>query len=60
MRLSILMFFIALSAAAQQPQPGDDPIGRSLFPPELMMQHSQQIALSDKQIASIKSESARS
>ena len=54
------LFFFALllpiAAFAQQPPPDNDPIGRYLIPPELVMAHSQEIALSDAQSQSIKSE----
>ena len=50
---------------AQQPQPPHqppppppppDPIGRNLFPPEVVMQHRQAIGLSDEQKSAIKQE----
>ena len=34
---------------AQQPQPGGDPIGDNFIPPELIMQHQQEIGLSQDQ-----------
>lgn len=53
-------------AAPQQPQqpqaphppppPPPDPIGRNLFPPEVVMQHRQAIGLSDEQKNAIKQE----
>ena len=46
---------IAASAFAQQP-PQDDPIGRYLVPPDLIMGHSQELNLQDKQRAAIKAE----
>src|SRR5260370_3488883 len=56
MKLSLLslVLFIPLAALAQQPD--NDPIARQLFPPELVMNNSQQIALGEKQRAAIKSE----
>jgi len=39
---------------AQQPQPGDDPIAKNVFPPELVMKYSQEIGLDDRQRAAIK------
>ena len=58
-RLMIVAAFFAVSAFAQQPTPPpdqDDPIGRQLFPPELIMSQSQKLHLDDKQRATIKSE----
>ncbi|HKO54967.1 MAG TPA: periplasmic heavy metal sensor [Thermoanaerobaculia bacterium] len=51
--LSLLLLIVPLSAFGQQQ---DDPIGRYLLPPELVMSHSEQIALTEKQRALIKSE----
>ncbi len=50
-----LAFVTSLAAQAQQ-QPDNDPIARQLFPPELVMNSSQQIGLVEKQRAAIKSE----
>ena len=48
---------LAVAAGAQQPpppgQPPEDPLGRVLFPPELVMQHQQDIALRPEQRATI-------
>jgi Spy/CpxP family protein refolding chaperone len=49
-RLALLLF-IALPALAE-----DDPIGRYLFPPDLIMGHSQELNLLDRQRAAIKAE----
>jgi Spy/CpxP family protein refolding chaperone len=38
------------------PQPGDDPIGRSFFPPELVMQHQEAIGLTAEQKEYLKTE----
>ena len=38
------------------PQPPPDPIGRNLFPPEVVMQHRQAIGLSDEQKNAIRRE----
>ena len=56
--LFVVLLFLAVPLLAQQPPPGpdDDPIGRHLFPPELIMAHSQDIGLSDQQRATIKNE----
>jgi len=55
-----ILCFIAVSMAAVAllaEQPGnDDPIGRYLFPPELIMGHSQELSLLEKQRAAIKTE----
>jgi Spy/CpxP family protein refolding chaperone len=50
-----LMLFIAVPSFAQQ-SPGDDPIGRYLVPPDLIMGHSQELGLLEKQRAAIKAE----
>jgi Spy/CpxP family protein refolding chaperone len=59
-RLSLVLALtvLAIGAAAQQPttpQPSqaDDPLARVLFPPELVMQHQQDIALRAEQRAII-------
>lgn len=53
----VLLLIASLPAFAQQsPPPGDDPIGRYLIPPELIMSQSEQIGLNEKQRAIIKSE----
>ena len=49
-----LILFIATSSFAQEKP--DDPIGRYLVPPDLIMSHSQELNLIDKQRAAIKSE----
>jgi Spy/CpxP family protein refolding chaperone len=40
----------------QGPPPGQDPISQNLFPPELVMQHRQALALTEEQKAAIKEE----
>src|SRR5712692_343347 len=57
--LLLSIFFITLSAWAQQPSPEDDPIGRQLFPPDLIMAQSQKLHLDDKQRTTIKTEVQR-
>ncbi len=57
--LLLCTFFITLSAWAQQPSPEDDPIGRQLFPPDLIMAQSQRLHLDDKQRTTIKTEVQR-
>jgi len=52
----VLVLFAASGAAAQQPQPQpspDDPLARVLFPPELVMQHQQDIGLRPEQRSTI-------
>ena len=53
-----LSALVGTVAFAQQPSPSpdNDPIAKYLIPPELVMGHSQEIALTDAQSASIKSE----
>jgi Spy/CpxP family protein refolding chaperone len=60
-RTILFVFLIAVSAYAQQPPtpPDDDPIGRQLFPPDLIMSQSQKLRLDDKQRSTIKSEVQR-
>ena len=55
--LLALLLIAPLPLVAQQPpSPDNDPIGRYLIPPELVMSHSEQIGLTEKQRATIKSE----
>jgi Spy/CpxP family protein refolding chaperone len=51
-----LLFIGCVALAQQPPQPPADPLGDSLFPPELMMQHQQAIGLSEEQRNLIKTE----
>ncbi|HEX4628204.1 MAG TPA: periplasmic heavy metal sensor [Gemmatimonadales bacterium] len=55
LRLCLVSVFapLALATAQQSPQPPDDPLARVLFPPELVMQHQQDIALRAEQRAAI-------
>jgi len=55
-RLFITLLFLNISAFAQQPPPNDDPIGRQLFPPEMVMGHQEELGLQEKQRAAIRSE----
>jgi Spy/CpxP family protein refolding chaperone len=50
-----LLLLIAAPLLAQQP-PNDDPMARYLVPPDMIMAHSQEISLQEKQRAAIKSE----
>jgi Spy/CpxP family protein refolding chaperone len=55
--IAALLLPIALFAQTPPPpQPQDDPIGRYLFPPELIMAHSQDLGLQDKDRVAIKNE----
>jgi len=57
MKRSLLLFLLLpLAAFAQQPGPDNDPIGRYLIPPELVMAHAPEIGLTDAQSAAIRSE----
>jgi Spy/CpxP family protein refolding chaperone len=55
-RLFITLLFLSISAFAQQPPPNDDPIGRQLFPPDMVMGHQEELGLQEKQRAAIRSE----
>ena len=54
-RFALLLVIAASPLVAQEP-PQDDPLGRYLIPPDLIMGHSQELNLLDKQRAAIKSE----
>ncbi|MEA2164271.1 MAG: hypothetical protein QOK37_2398 [Thermoanaerobaculia bacterium] len=55
--LTLLLIAPLSLFAQQQPSPPDnDPIGRYLIPPELVMSQSEQIGLNEKQRATIKGE----
>jgi Spy/CpxP family protein refolding chaperone len=55
--LLLLLLIAPLTAVAQQaPSPDNDPIGRYLIPPELVMSQSERIGLNEKQRAAMKSE----
>ena len=55
---AIVALLLPVFALAQnpQPQPQDDPIGKFLFPPELIMAHGEELGLQDKDRAAIKNE----
>jgi Spy/CpxP family protein refolding chaperone len=58
-RLSLVLLALCctlscLTAFAQSPQAGEDPIAQSLFPPELVMQYREEINLSEAQTKAIK------
>jgi len=52
-QFAVILLIAASSFAQEKP---DDPIGRYLVPPDLIMSHSQELNLIDKQRAAIKSE----
>ena len=55
--LVVAMLLIPIAAMSQQPPtPENDPIGRNLAPPDLVMSHSDELGLSDKQRTAIKNE----
>jgi Spy/CpxP family protein refolding chaperone len=54
--LSICAFLFLLAGAVRAQQPGEDPFGRSFYPPELVMQHQEAIGLSDEQKSFLKTE----
>lgn len=59
LKTTTVLFLIALcgfTLAARADGPGDDPIARAVFPPELVMKHAQEINLDDRQRAAIKEE----
>ena len=49
----LAVLLVTGSLSAQQPQPPDDPIGRLMFPPELVMQQQQKIGLQAAQRTAI-------
>jgi Spy/CpxP family protein refolding chaperone len=55
---SVFVAFLTCSAlfAQQPPSPGIDPIAQLLFPPELIMQHQQELGLDEKQRDQIRRE----
>ena len=58
-RIVLLFCLITVSAYAQQPSPDDDPIGKQLFPPDLIMSQSQKLHLDEKQRTTIRNEVTR-
>lgn len=59
LKTTSVLLMIALcgfALAARADGPGDDPISRAVFPPELVMKHAQEINLDDRQRAAIKEE----
>jgi Spy/CpxP family protein refolding chaperone len=54
-----LVLLIAIQAARAQQPPPQDPFGDSLFPPELVMQHQEEIGLTEEQKNFLKTESRK-
>jgi Spy/CpxP family protein refolding chaperone len=52
--LAVLFAACGCALAARAEAPGDDPIARAVFPPDLVMKHSQEINLDERQRAAIK------
>jgi Spy/CpxP family protein refolding chaperone len=54
----LLLVLVSCAAASwgQAPEPSTDPIAGALFPPELVMQHREEINLSEAQSKAIKDE----
>lgn len=50
----LLLLALAASARGWTQQPGEDPIAKNVFPPELVMKYSQEIGLDDRQRAAIR------
>lgn len=53
---AVALLLPVVAFAQAPPPPQDDPIGRYLFPPELIMAHAQDLGLDDKDRAAIKNE----
>lgn len=60
-RTAILLLLAAwgCALAARAEGPGDDPVARAVFPPDLVMKHSQEINLDDRQRAAIKEQAQK-
>ncbi len=55
-RMLLLAMLCTTTAFAQQRSGDDDPIGRQLFPPDLIMSQAQKLRLDEKQRMTIKNE----
>jgi Spy/CpxP family protein refolding chaperone len=55
-RTVLILVFLCSLARLYGQQPQDDPIAQNLFPPELVMNHQNEIGLREEQRASIRSE----
>jgi Spy/CpxP family protein refolding chaperone len=60
-RTAILLLLAAwvCALAARAEGPGDDPVARAVFPPDLVMKHSQEINLDDRQRTAIKEQAQK-
>ena len=54
--LCICGIFLVAAGIARAQQPGEDPLGQSFFPPELVIQHQEAIGLSPEQKDAFKTE----
>lgn len=54
--LGICAIFLLAAGIARAQQPGEDPLGQSFFPPELVIQHQEAIGLSPDQKEAFKTE----
>ena len=54
--LVALLLIPAVARSQQPPSPDNDPIGRNLVPPDLVMSHSEELGLTEKQRSVIKAE----
>ena len=52
----LLVLLTLTTLALADPQPQDDPIGQSLFPPEMLMKYQTEIGLDENQQTTIKGE----
>ena len=52
----LLLLLCGFALAARADGPGDDPVARAVFPPELVMKHAQEINLDERQRAALKEE----
>ena len=54
--ICISAIFLVAAGIARAQQPGEDPLGQSFFPPELVIQHQEAIGLSPEQKDAFKTE----
>jgi Spy/CpxP family protein refolding chaperone len=52
----LVLLLLSIAATVRAQQPGPDPLGENLFPPELIMQHQQALGLTEEQKNFFKSE----
>jgi len=55
-RIAIFALFFAVTVRVWAQQPQDDPIARNLFPPDLVMNHQNEIGLREDQRTAIRTE----